>query len=57
LTWGAPKWPPTPSNARRAPSESWRFSVSVVAEHCRYNRRIAFCLAAIRPAIPEAVTP
>src|SRR6267143_572787 len=26
--WGAPTWPPTPLNARRAPNESWRSSVT-----------------------------
>src|SRR5688572_4971174 len=26
ITWGAPKWPPTPPNARRAPAKPWRTS-------------------------------
>src|SRR5205823_3081312 len=28
LTWGAPRWPPTPPNARSAPSESGRSSAT-----------------------------
>src|SRR5206468_229501 len=31
LMWGAPKWPPTPPNARRAPNESGRASITRVA--------------------------
>src|SRR5438093_2571419 len=26
-TWGAPKWPPIPPNARRAPAKPWRASI------------------------------
>src|SRR5439155_1570215 len=26
LTWGAPRWPPTPPNVRSAPAKPWRSS-------------------------------
>jgi len=30
-TWGAPKWPPIPPDARRAPGNPWRASIFVAA--------------------------
>src|SRR3989442_6460172 len=27
--WGAPKWPPTPPSARRAPGNPWRSSIAL----------------------------
>src|SRR5439155_22486407 len=30
--WGAPKWPPTPPSARRAPNESGRSSITRIAQ-------------------------
>src|SRR5438552_3765476 len=40
--WGAPKWPPTPPSARRAPAEPWRASVSGLnrLDRARFAQRL-----------------
>src|SRR5438552_18968666 len=40
LWWGAPKWPPTPPNARRAPNESGRASIPRVVKGPRNGPHI-----------------
>src|SRR5256885_1652049 len=32
LWWGAPKWPPKPPSARRAPAKPWRASITVAGD-------------------------
>src|SRR5207244_4041555 len=43
FTWGAPRWPPTPPNARSAPGNPWRSSITRAFIDSRSRRARRSC--------------
>src|SRR5256886_11514313 len=55
VTWGAPKWPPIPPNARRAPAKPWRASTPARSGRVSRGGRAAGRRA--RPSRTRRATP